>query len=511
VQPLQQPPSSPFFHTRIQKWKRHNMMRVLEAAADEIAGDNLKIAEVTDALRRRVEPMGPHLQAAVDSFIQRLRLNRAGAESARGALPRVSDIHLGLFSSVKEELGLQTPPAPKITTEEIKARGQGVKLDALTELKRVDDCLSSSSRSCLGAKRALPEGETGGGDEAKRQCLWDLASTKTGGQSEGTPALGDPIEATGPPGISVAPAAPAQCFTCSIPSVDTSAILAFLQSGLPATSSEAPPASKSAEPEPVAQRKHFDIKQQYALLASLDDVLGPASNPVARELRQDDDDSQSGPASPVVPEFDTSNGSSERAVCSFSDSEEEADLDFEAYQEAVFVATSTRAGDGVERELLEDARLLLKSLLQLAEGMHVGALRVGVVAEKLLPLVERLQERSAEGPPLAEEERYALERLSELLMAAREQVQVAMEDEAEDVSGAHVLGGCASDGFCMDGSCTRYLCLIGDAPRSGWPFLVVGAHMQLRPDCYSLCLGCKVTFVESYVWIENLNGPERGD
>lgn len=441
VQPLQQPPSSPFFHTRIQKWKRHNMMRVLEAAADEIAGDNLKIAEVTDALRRRVEPMGPHLQAAVDSFIQRLRLNRAGAESARGALPRVSDVHLGLFSSVKEELGLQTPPAPKITTEEIKARGQGVKLDSLTELKRVDDCLSSSSRSCLGAKRALPEGETGGRDEAKRQCLWDLGSTKTGEQSEGTPSLCDPREATGPAaapaGISVA--APAQCFTFSIPSVDTSAILTFLQSGLPATSSEAPPPAKNAEPEPVAQRKHFDIKQQYALLASLDDVLGPAPNPVARELRQDDDDSQSGPASPVVPEFDTSNGGSERAMCSFSDLEEEADLDFEAYQEAVFVATSTRAGDGVERELLEDARLLLKSLLQLAEGMHVGALRVGVVAEKLLPIVERLQERSAEGPPLAEEERYALERLSELLMAAREQVQVAMEDEAEDVSGAHVL------------------------------------------------------------------------
>jgi hypothetical protein len=441
VQPLQQPPSSPFFHTRIQKWKRHNMMRVLEAAADEIAGDNLKIAEVTDALRRRVEPMGPHLQAAVDSFIQRLRLNRAGAEPAKGALLRVRDVHLGLFSSVKEELGLQNPPAPKVTTEEIKARGQGVKLDALTGPTELNDCLSSSSRSCLGAKRALPEGETGGGDEAKRQCLWDLGSTKTGGQSEGTPPLGDPREATGPAGISVAPAAPAQCFTFSIPSVDTSAILAFLQSGLPATSSEAPP---PAEPEPVAQRKHFDIKQQYALLASLDDVLGPvpkASTPGAWELRQDDDDASDGSASPVVPEFDTSNGGSERAVCSFSDSEEEADLDFEAYQEAVFVATSTRAGDGVERELLEDARLLLKSLIKLAEGMHVGALRVGVAAEKLLPIVERLQERSAGGPPLAEEERYALERLSELLMAAREQVQVAMEDEAEDVSGAVVVCG----------------------------------------------------------------------
>jgi hypothetical protein len=62
----------------------------------------------------------------------------------------------------------------------------------------------------------------------------------------------------------------------------------------------------------------------------------------------------------------------------------------------------------------------------------------------------------------------------------------------------------------MDGSCTRYLCLIGDAPRSTWPFPVVGAHMQLLSDSWSLCLKCKITFINSYAWVENLNGSERG-
>lgn len=389
------------------------MMRVLEAAADEIAGDDIKIAEVTDALLRRVEPMGPHLQAAVDSFIQRLRLNRASATGPNGAVLRAEVVQAP--APVKAELGTL---ASSITTQDIRVRGQATRTPVT---KFVDDCLSSNSslkRAASGPAESAP---------AKRHCVWDLSSTKSGTLA----AVCNSAESVDNKTARV----PEQCFKFEVPAMDPQAILAFLKAGQNAGATLAfPPIANLAASRPPSRL--FDLEQQYDLLSSLDEFLGPIPEGDTPPCHDDDvSESHSGSASQVLHEFDVSNGVSERAV-SFPDADEPflEDLDFDEYQEAVYAAASSRAGDQEGRELLEDARLLLQSALKLGECPHLGALRVALVAEKLLPMVEQLRERSE---AMEAEELHALECLSGLLMGARERVQCAIEEDAEDVSRCH--------------------------------------------------------------------------